>query len=217
MAHLGSFQCDFNEAFIFSVCRVVVKDGLSAVPLVQSRLRKYLLQLSHWMDPFLVSVVACATHIRKKNKKVFVEGRDRRGRMGRVECLLLAWCQEYVHNLWAGWLVIDPNPPRALMSSRRHGKPRLCSRPPEIRNNAVAALLKIGAKRTDMFETTNLLHKQEVPGRSGGKWWEGLRRGASKRSHCLGLGSLRLPFHKCTQGGMGKCWGRLLREVCYLR
>lgn len=76
MAHLGSFQRDFNEAFIFSVCRAGVKDGLSAVPLVQSRLRKYLLQLSRWTDPFLVSAVACATQTGKKKKKCFC-GRTR--------------------------------------------------------------------------------------------------------------------------------------------
>lgn len=28
-----------------------------------------------------------------------IKGRDRRGRTGRVECLLLAWCQEYVSRL----------------------------------------------------------------------------------------------------------------------
>lgn len=144
-----------------------------------------------------------------------MEGRDRRGRTGRVECLLLAWCQEYVQNLWAGWLVIDPNPPapnRVLMSPQRHGKPRLCSRPLEIRNNAAATLLKIGAKRTDMFKTTNLLHKQEEPGRLGGKWWEGQRRGASKRSHCLGLGPWGCLFTSAHREGWentgGDCLGR---------
>lgn len=56
-----------------------------------------------------------------------------------------------------------------------------------------------------MSATRNLLHKQEASSRLGGKWWEGLWR-ASKRSHCLGLGSPRFAFYIHTQGGMGKYW-----------
>lgn len=67
------------------------------------------------------------------------------------------------------------------------------------------------SKRREMSETTNLLHKQEVSSRLGGKWWEGLCR-ASKSSHCLGLASPRLAFYIHMKGGMGKywrgCWGR---------
>ena len=47
MAHKGPVLCDFNKPFIFSVCCVGVKDSSSTIPLVQSRLRKYLQQLSH--------------------------------------------------------------------------------------------------------------------------------------------------------------------------